>query len=471
MILQNIRALLGGAGLILCLFATNASAQGLISLSWFQPTTLDSSAAWMVSAQGQYTYFPPAASLEAGDTLQWRVQVPVSGYYDVSLTLGPLQASWGLRAEVMLDNRVLGVVYNPPQTLEPVESDLGRLRLEAGQYLLRVRNPYRPVGEFGSLTFSPTDVPFALPRSTFCTVQDWHLDPPLPIGAHLYAGGNYNAYLSPADTLLGAHQTLESLASLSPDFLVGNGDLVHWGSVESLSTFADLMSSLPLPWFVTMGHHETKTIDRATIKQAWKPGLPRAATYYGLDLNGTRYLFLDSAYFQGPDGRFYRTPPARWTGKVGLCAEEWPWLRGVLLDNQRHYNLPVVVFTHHTIIPYRLPLPPPVARRLDDYKTMPPADAPELLALLNADPNVKAIFSGHAHFQMAITSGHILHMQGAATGEGAMTYLRGLVFDDHLEVETYQAVDQSFLQESYAPLHTGDWVVGYPEDINCSIGF
>jgi hypothetical protein len=469
--LRNRYVLRLGACLMLSLSAALVHAQTVNTVSNSLPTVLKATTALLVDANGVQSLPPSPVRLDTGYTLQWRVQIPVSGYYDVSLTLGRILAPWGLRAEVMLNDRVLGVVYYPNQALRPVKSNLGRLRLEAGEYVLRVRNPYQPVGVFLSLAFSPTTVPFTVPRHTFCTVQDWHLDPPLPLPGHLYAGGNYNFYLPRDDSLICAGHILDSITHKSPGFLVGNGDMVMWGSIESLNIFSNLMSSFPLPWFGTMGHHEVKTIDRATIKQFWGPALPGPSTYYYFDLDGTRYIFLDSAYFQGTDGQFYPSPPVGWTGGVGLCAEEWPWLRGVLRDNQQNQNLPVVVFTHHTIIPYRLPLPPPLAAYQDDYKTVPPADAAELLALLDSDPNVKAVFSGHAHFQMVIPSGHILHVQGAATGEGAMTYLRGLVFDDHLEVETYQAADLKYLQQSYNASRHGNWVVGYPTDINSRVGF
>jgi hypothetical protein len=425
-----------------------------LQVSPTQPTTLDSGDALLVSPTSQSLPSLPWAAVRPGEALDWRVSVLRSGYYQLAANWRDASTDWGLRAEVMLGDRVLAVIYD--------ETPSGAVRLAAGQYDLTVRNLFWPQVEVRSLCLTPTGAPFQDPVATFCAVQDWHTD------MHRQ-GGLYNRFLAPGDEQARDREALNAIVGLHPDFLVGNGDLVDYGYAASIDKFAAFMAGLPFPWFATLGHHETVAWAgaREHIKSAWGPAVPGPDTWYSFDRAGIRFVFLDSAYFMSPStGDWFPFPPPGWLNAVGCPPQERAWLRDLLAYNQSHDHLPVIIFTHHTLVGYR-PLPPPLVQAGLHYKTEQPADHEEMLSILRPDPYVRAVFSGHAHFQQVRTVGGIVHVQGAAMAEGAMTFLRVLVLSDHLEVETYQPVSQSYLLKSALP--TGTWAIGYPSDINTRI--
>lgn len=366
-----------------------------------------------------------------------------------------------MRAEVLLEDRVLTVYYGSDPPAE--------VRIPAGSYTLRVRGLDEQAIVFRGLGLARTNRAFEEPLATFCVVQDWHTDVGAPVPPNPRVRGNYNFYPLPAEEPSRNAQVLAGLNALNPDFVVANGDSVHWGKTKSIDKFAALMSGLSCPWYATLGHHETKKLAgaRAYLKSAWGAALPGDYTWYWFDHAGVRLVFLDSAYFLDMDGKMYADPPGDWTGLVGMSPEQYEWLAGVLADNYWGPRLPVVVFTHHGIVPYR-PLPPPLWI-LGRYVTGLPCDAVQLLGLLEADPQVRAVFSGHAHFQQVTRRGQILHIQGAATGEGAMTFLRALIYPDRLEVETYQPVRTEHLSNSYKSDTHGGWVIGYPADLTVEV--
>jgi hypothetical protein len=362
----------------------------------------------------------------------------------------------------MLGDRLLATLYDGSPLPGPV-------RLEAGSYDLKIRNLLWPALEVYSATVSPTALPCPAPTGTFCVVQDWHSDrvPVAPDYTTPSIHGLYNNYLEFSSAAARDQEALQGLQRLQPAFLLCNGDNIHWGTPEIIPTFATLTSGLPFPRYATLGHHETKVLDgaRAALKSSWGAALPGADTWYAFSSAGVLFVCVDSAYFQDPaNGSMQPYAPPDWAGQVGCTVPVRQWLAAMLAANASGDRLPVVVVTHHTLT-YRQPLPPPLAA----YATQPPCDADEMLALVQTDPYVRAVVSGHGHFQQAVTVGAVTHLQGAALGEGPMTFLRGLVFGDHLEFETYQPVSTTHLLQSALP--TGTWAVGYPGDLNVTIAF
>ena len=428
------------------------------------PTLLEPSTALLVSPAGEAYPSLPWAVVRAGQDLQWQVQVPQTGYYRLALTWQKGPAGWGLRAQIMLGDRILATLYGTAPLPGPV-------RIEAGTYTLTIRNLAWPLVLVRSLIVTPTLLACPAPVATFCVVQDWHSDrvPVPPDPDPLPLRGLYNRYLDLNNAALRDQEALQGFRQVSPDFLVSNGDSLWWGTPDSIPAFALLTSGLPFPWYATMGHHETKRMvgARECIETSWGAALPGGVTSYAFPYAGVLFVFVDSAYFQDPlTGKMYPYPPADWVGQLGCTPQIRAWLKSVLSANRAGDRLPVVVFTHHTLI-YRPPTPALAGGW--PWLTSPPYDAANMLALIGADHCVRAVLTGHAHFQQSLTFNNVLHLQGAAMGEGAMTFLRGLIFADHLEFETYQPVSLTHLLQS--SLSPNSWAVGYPGDINTQVRF
>ena len=402
----------------------------------------------------------PWAAIRNGQSLVWRISVPADGYYRVAVNWREPLTDWGMRAQIMLGQRVLGVLYDSTQP--------GVVRIPAGEYDLSVFNPYWPLVNVLSLTLTPTAQQYKQPLGTFCLIQDWHTSMAEPVPPATTVPGHYGKWLAPAEAWPRDQQAVDSIIALQPDFFVTNGDAVHWGYPDSIDKFAALMAQLPFPWYATTGHHETKIMaqDRAYLKTSWGSAMPGDDCWFYFDFAGVRLIFLDSSYFQGRDGRMYVLPPPDWPGQVGCLPEERTWLKGVLQDNRTTSRLPVIVITHHTVPTYR-PLPPPLWN-LGKYRTGPPGDQYAMRSLLESDLYVRLVLSGHAHFQMVQKIANVYYVQGAAMCEGPMTYLRVLVFADHFEVETYQPVTLDYLVMSDRPPQSR-WLIGYPGDINTNV--
>jgi hypothetical protein len=430
------------------------------------PTALDPRTAVLFSpATGESLPALPWAAVCAGHDLQWQVTVAQTGYYRLGMIWQDGPSGWGLRGQIMLGNRILATLYDTSAIPGPV-------RLEAGTYTLAIRNLAWPRVYVRSLTVAPTPIACPAPVATFCAVQDWHTDR-IPVPPHYtppVIKGWYNRYLDFDTAAVRDQQALAGFQQVAPDFLVSNGDSIHWGTSVIIPTFASLTTGLPFPWYATMGHHETRDLEgaREIIAASWGAALPGGDTSYYFVHAGVLFVFVDSAYFQDTlTGAMYSYPPARWDN-VGCTPEVRAWLQGVLAANRAGDRLPVVVFTHHTLM-YRQPLPPPLAATVGHYGTYPPCDTAHMLTILQSDPCVRAVLTGHGHFQQALRVDKVHYLEGAAMGEGPMTFLRGLIFSDHLEIETYQPVSLAYLLQSALP--TGTWAVGFPGDINVQVPF
>lgn len=150
----------------------------------------------------------------------------------------------------------------------------------------------------------------------------------------------------------------------SPDLLLISGDLCHDESWLGYSLLRDLLADLDLSIALLPGNHDHPQRLRAALGRRW-PVAPALLAWGSVDL-----VLLDS-HRPGCDGG--------WLGEAQLA-----WLRGVLAARRR---APLLVALHHQ----------PLAIGEAGLDSMCLAEGPELLQLLQGEPDLRAVLFGHIH--------------------------------------------------------------------------
>ena len=179
------------------------------------------------------------------------------------------------------------------------------------------------------------------------------------------------------------------------DFTIQLGDFVNgWlvlgadpgdpGRIPEILAWADsLYAAFTGPRYHVLGNHDLFNLDKATIRTI----LGLDGTYYSFDVRGVHFVVLDAEFAEdGSD--LART----YTGVAGFIPPaELVWLREDLAGSDR----PTIVFVHQMLDAYIAEWGRPIV-----------ANQPEVQAVLSADPEVVAVFQGHAHaFRHSAVSG------------------------------------------------------------------
>lgn len=158
----------------------------------------------------------------------------------------------------------------------------------------------------------------------FCLFTDIHKDTAFNVGAE----GRLAAILSRA-------------RAEKVDFVVQLGDFCR-PSPEN-DAFRDTYNSFEIRHFHTLGNHDTDFHTVGEVVKYW--GMP--AEYYFFDINGYRFIVLNTNYFREVDEyivhqRGERKPASRvpW-----LSAAELEWLRETVMSSP----YPCVLFSHHSL--------------------------------------------------------------------------------------------------------------------------
>ncbi|MER8629533.1 phosphodiesterase [Mesorhizobium opportunistum] len=155
---------------------------------------------------------------------------------------------------------------------------------------------------------------------------------------------------------------------------VFTGDLTETGAPESYAALRAALSTLPMPWRLLPGNHDR----RANLVAAF-PEIP-------VDGNG----FVQSIHDSGEEVLLFLDCLAEGRVEGELCGTRLAWLEARL---EQSAGRPAYIFLHH----------PPVALGLPQLDPLALEQPERLLGLLRDHGNVRHIFFGHVHRDIAGT--------------------------------------------------------------------
>lgn len=189
------------------------------------------------------------------------------------------------------------------------------------------------------------------------------------------------------------------------DFVLFTGDLFDTASETELVRFEQIIQDLAKPCYIIPGNHDrrdsqkTTGLTRRDFAERFNPQIDRRppangaqAGYWAIDLPGeVRLIGLDSVI----DGD--------WSGEIDPPQLDW-----LAEELARHPHKLTIVASHH-------PLHPLAPIDADPYwQRFVLTNGPQLLALLDAQPQVKLVLTGHHHQTKADWLGPRLHLAGPA---------------------------------------------------------
>lgn len=194
-----------------------------------------------------------------------------------------------------------------------------------------------------------------------------------------------------SDTRAGLARAVEALNAMSPrpHLVLASGDLVDEPSVEAYATLHTILSELAIPLVLLPGNHD----DRAMLANAFSDhgylsqgGLP---ANFARDIGDIRLIGFDAV-----------TP-----GKEYAVAtdEALDWLAGMLACAPHR---PTMIAMHH----------PPIITGLAFMDAIQPPWPPRLAAILEANPQVRLIATGHVHRMIDGVLGHARVATAGSTG-------------------------------------------------------
>jgi len=155
-----------------------------------------------------------------------------------------------------------------------------------------------------------------------------------------------------------------------PDALVVTGDLVDFGRVDEYVHLRELLSPLPMPYYLLPGNHD----ERAALRQAFADHayLRQWAPYvqYAIDDWPVRLVAIDTVIPGEGGGR--------------LDAERVAWLERALAAERAK---PTIVMMHH----------PPFPTLIGHMDEIGLEGSDQLAAVISRHPQVERILCGHLH--------------------------------------------------------------------------
>jgi len=166
------------------------------------------------------------------------------------------------------------------------------------------------------------------------------------------------------------------------DFVFLNGDMIHQGTLESnrgaFAFLQGLLPTIPLPYYPVVGNHE---VSQHEGDPSWEE--PYLATYgegtrfYSFVHKGLAFVVFNNAGTgEGWDDRIYR--------------ERFERLKALL---EEHAGTPTIVVCHIPVYPVRRDEVLAQSFGFRSWHTL----EPEIATLLERQPSVLAILSGHLH--------------------------------------------------------------------------
>jgi hypothetical protein len=272
---------------------------------------------------------------------------------------------------------------------------------------------------------------------------------------------------------------VQDINELKPDFVVHCGDITNDSRQESMRLARDLFLGLDCPFHFAPGNHDCwEKGGRAHARALF--GLPGGHVLYrAVNLDEALLLLLDGAYWASCEAEYKdyldREDLDKALGKSGftgpeggLCIpeQELAWVEAVLRDNRRK---PVLAFIHSPLRARGVyntsksqsgrPLPRAPMRMPSGY-----CNSDRLLELLQAAGNVKAVFSGHRHWNECHIEDGLLHCLTGALIQYPCQMRLVELSDNLLSGRMIPLSDLSYAERSYVPDSDGDFIPGRTED-------
>ncbi|MFH5810658.1 metallophosphoesterase family protein [Companilactobacillus sp. FL22-1] len=202
-------------------------------------------------------------------------------------------------------------------------------------------------------------------------ITDTHLTPQGAVDAN-------NQKVSPYQKLDNIVQSIAKMPN-KPDLIVITGDLIHEGNEQDYQRLAKIIQEyqdfLEVPFQVIMGNHDrSKAFFSGYLKSE-----PQGKYYYSITAGKTDLYFLDSKFHDYEQGY--------------IGQQQLSWLEDNLMNSKHD----AVIFLHH-------PIDGPAIHQMR-YSIL--QDGEDLMRVVK-DTSVKAIFSGHIHFETSFERDNIL---------------------------------------------------------------
>jgi 3',5'-cyclic-nucleotide phosphodiesterase len=199
---------------------------------------------------------------------------------------------------------------------------------------------------------------------------------------HLTPEGKEPANHQKIDPYLKLNSVFSDIKSMSekPDMIVITGDLIHEGIANDYVRLSKLVShqidNLNIQINVILGNHDrTKAFFKGFLQQQ-----PHEKYYYVVHTKELDIYFLDSKFHDYEQGY--------------LGQDQLTWLKDNLSDDP---NKESIIFLHH-------PIDGPMIHHMQ-YSIL--QEGKELMDVINGT-SVKAVFSGHIHFETTFEENDIL---------------------------------------------------------------
>jgi 3',5'-cyclic AMP phosphodiesterase CpdA len=244
------------------------------------------------------------------------------------------------------------------------------------------------------------------------------------------------------------------------DFVLFSGDLLVTGQRQELDQFLEAVWFLEKPYYVIPGNHDYTPTDgdegltRQEFMRHVNPQFQDRSSapgsqpgYWSLTVKpGIQLIGLDSNRDED------------WGGVI--TAPQMAWLKNELAA---HVDKLIVLAVHH---PLHALAP---IDQVPDWSNFVLKNGPELLTLLDSQPQVKVVLTGHHHLTKADTLGRRIHLACPALAIYPCAY-RTLRFDQHsgdqwwVEWQTHQATDEANLADAHTRMLEGWIEVGFERD-------
>lgn len=244
------------------------------------------------------------------------------------------------------------------------------------------------------------------------------------------------------------------LQAMAPDFVLATGDIASSQTREAMYEARDLMDALGLPYYPMGGNHDLVLQEsRSWFVEAFAHRLPEPRPYYSFSHKTLHFVVLDP-WWLWSDGTLSPMSEAAMVeqqnsdvrgARWALPPEQFLWLEQ---DLRAHSHEHTVVAVHYP------PIAVPARLKFPGFKDSGKLEnGPLLMEVLSSHPQVKVLFTGHAHVNYVEESHGIVQITTSALPEYPCEFREVEVYDDRLEIYTRPLSDSSFASRSLIPAH------------------
>ncbi|MDX9980953.1 MAG: metallophosphoesterase [Lentisphaeria bacterium] len=404
----------------------------------------------------------PSVALPPDGMLVFAIDAPRSMKVAGSLLLEPDgDLRPGVRATVLCDTTVIAapmVAADPwqgegnaltgpaPQCVGPRPPDRVELLpwlLPEGRHYLFVTAPhFRNGGTFRRIDLHASEEPVRAPLQQFALLSDTHFGSGRSTWMNVKMNEPSRAELA---SCLGA------LRAEGMEYALIAGDMTDGATRDQFAALGTVCREAGLPVYGCIGNHDAyHASSRADALELCAGLFPDGRTDYAFRRGNLRFVVLDGSYWRAADGSVMDRYEQGQSKTIGTKPRQVDWLRETLAADR---VTPTIFVWHYPMVSreglsscgYRLPRW---------------SSGPEVLAVLEEAPNVKAVLCGHTHWNDASTTpAGRLHLVNPAFSEWPNAYRVFRVYDDHLEWELRQVCNRGFVRESFAVPKALSWMI------------